>query len=117
MNKSWLGLVTGAVLGALDGLSAWLSPEARPQIVTIVVGSTMKGLVTGLRAGLISRRRQSTPLGVLAGLAIGFVLSSIAAIDHTGHYLEIVLPGNARRRSGRFRHAALPAGAIQTASR
>lgn len=93
MSKPWLGLVTGAILGALDGLSAWFSPEARSQVLAIVLGSTIKGLVPGLLAGLIARRMQSTPLGVLAGTAIGFVLSSIAAIGQPGHYLEIVLPG------------------------
>jgi THAP4-like, heme-binding beta-barrel domain len=93
MSKPWLGLVTGAILGALDGLSAWFSPEARPQMLMIVLGSTIKGLVTGLLAGLIARRMQSTPLGVIAGMAIGFVLSSIAAMGQPGHYLEIVLPG------------------------
>jgi hypothetical protein len=93
MSKPWLGLVTGAILGALDGLSAWFSPEARSQMLVIVLGSTIKGLLTGLLAGLIARRMQSTPLGVLAGLGIGFVLSSIAATGQPGHYLEIVLPG------------------------
>jgi hypothetical protein len=93
MSKPWLGLVTGAVLGALDGLSAWFSPEARSQMLVIVLGSTIKGLITGLLAGLIARRMQSTPLGVIAGTAIGFVLSSMAAIGQPGHYLEIVLPG------------------------
>jgi hypothetical protein len=93
MSKPALGIVVGAVLGALDGLSAWLSPEARPIIVTIVVGSTLKGIVTGALAGLIARRWQSTGTGVLAGLAIGFVLSTLAAWGQPGHYLEIVLPG------------------------
>jgi hypothetical protein len=93
MSKPWLGLLTGAILGALDGLSAWFSPEARPQMLVIVAGSTVKGLVTGLLAGFIARWKQSTPLGVLAGLTLGFVLSSFAAIGQPGHYFEIVLPG------------------------
>lgn len=93
MSKPWLGLVTGAVLGALDGLSAWLSPKARSPTLLIVLGSTIQGLITGWRAGLIARRMQSTPLGVVAGTAIGFVVSSMAAIGPPGHYLEHVLPG------------------------
>ena len=60
--------------GVLDGLSAWLSPEARPMMLAIVVGSTVKGVVTGLLAGLVARWRHSVPLGVGAGVAIGFVL-------------------------------------------
>ena len=93
MTKPVLGIVVGAGLGALDGMSAWVSADARPIIVTIVVGSTIKGVVTGLLAGLIARWRQSTMLGVVAGLAIGFVLSHLAALGQPGHYAEIVLPG------------------------
>ena len=88
-----IGVVLGAVLGALDGLSAWFSPDARPIIVIIVVGSTLKGIVTGLLAGLIARWRESTMLGIVAGVAIGFVLSHVAALGQPGHYVEIVLPG------------------------
>jgi hypothetical protein len=53
----------------------------------------VKGIATGLLAGLIAQRRRSTVLGVVAGLAIGFVLSSLAALGQDGHYLEVVLPG------------------------
>ena len=93
MSKPLLGLLLGAVLGLLDGLSAWFSPDARPMMLAIVVGSTVKGLVTGLLTGLIVRWRQSMALGVVAGLAIGFALSSLAALGQGSHYLEIVLPG------------------------
>jgi hypothetical protein len=93
MRKPLIGALIGGLLGVLDGLSAWFSPEARPIMLAIVTGSTLKGVVTGLAAGAIARWKQSLTLGVLAGLAIGFVLSSIAAIGQDGHYLEIVLPG------------------------
>jgi hypothetical protein len=62
-------------------------------MATIVVGSTLKGLATGLIAGSAARWRRSTALGIGAGLLVGFVLSSLAAIGQDGHYLEIVLPG------------------------
>jgi hypothetical protein len=62
-------------------------------MLTIVVGSTLKGLATGLVAGLVARWRRSTALGIGAGLIAGFALSSLAAIGRNGHYLEIVLPG------------------------
>jgi hypothetical protein len=93
MSKPLLGLWVGAFLGLLDGLSAWFSPEARPMMLAIVVGSTVKGVVTGLLAGLIARWRHSVAVGVGAGVAIGFVLSSLTAIGQGGHYWEIVLPG------------------------
>jgi hypothetical protein len=93
MSKPVLGLTVGAILGLLDGASAWFSPDARPLMLAIVVGSTLKGLATGLIAGLVARWRRSVGLGVGAGLVAGCVLSSLAAIGQTGHYLEIVLPG------------------------
>ena len=85
MSKPVLGLAVGAILGFLDGVSAWVSPEARPLMLTIVIGSTLKGLATGLIAGLVARWRRSTALGVGTGLVAGFVLSSLAAIGQTGH--------------------------------
>lgn len=93
MTKPVLGALVGAVLGLLDGLSAWFSPDARPIFLTIVIGSTLKGVVTGLLAGLIGRWKQSTLLGVVAGLFIGLALSSLAALGQPGHYIEIALPG------------------------
>lgn len=93
MNKPLWGVVVGAALGAIDGASSWLSPEARPMFATIMIGSTVKGLVTGLLAGAIAHYRRSTSLGVIAGLLIGFVLSHLAALGQPDHYVEIVLPG------------------------
>jgi len=93
MSKPVLGLTVGAILGLLDGASAWFSPEARPLMLAIVVGSTLKGLATGLIAGLVARWRRSTWFGIGTGVVVGFVLSSLAAIGQTGHYFEIVLPG------------------------
>src|SRR5688572_15152030 len=81
------------MLGLLDGLSAWFSPEARPIFITIVAGSTVKGIITGLLAGVIANWKQSTTVGIAAGLAIGFVLSSLASLSQPDHYWEIVLPG------------------------
>jgi len=93
MSKPVLGLLVGTVLGFLDGASAWFSPEARPLIFTIMVGSTLKGLATGLVAGLVARWRRSTALGIGVGVGTGFGLSSLAAIGQGPHYWEIVLPG------------------------
>lgn len=63
----------------------------------IVVGSTLKGLITGLAMGFFARRFRSLPLGLLLGLGIGLGLSYFAAMapDAQGqhHYFEIMLPG------------------------
>ena len=93
MTKPLLGVTVGAALGLLDGLSAWFSPEARPILITIVVGSTVKGVITGLLAGVIANWKHSTAVGIVTGLAIGFVLSTLASLSQPDHYWEIVLPG------------------------
>ena len=97
MSKPLLGLVVGAALGLLDGLSAFLSPDAAPMMLQIVVGSTLKGLVTGLLAGWFARRWRSMSLGIAFALIVGLLLSYLAAQtpDAQGnhHYMEIMLPG------------------------
>ena len=102
MTKPVLGLALGAVLGLVDGASAYLYPypEVREMIVGIVVGSTFKGVVTGFAAGYLATRLRSLPLGILFGLVVGLVLSYLVAwgggdpsVPH--YYLEIMLPGSA----------------------
>jgi|GEM_PF-3347651 len=75
MNKALLGLLLGGFLGIFDGLTALFTPEVRPYIVTIVIGSTIKGLVTGLAIGFFARKVHSLPLGILFGLAVGLLLA------------------------------------------
>ena len=49
MNRPLLGLMVGAGLGVLDGLSALVSsPEVSEGIAGIVVGSAGKGLLAAL---------------------------------------------------------------------
>jgi hypothetical protein len=93
MTRPVLGVVAGSVLGLIDGMSAWFYPEARSMMVTIVLGSTLKGLLTGLAVGLVAQWRQSLPLGISAGALVGFVLSSLVAMTQPSTYWEIVLPG------------------------
>lgn len=97
MSKPWIGVLLGTVLGLLDGLSALLYPEAAPMLLQIVIGSTIKGLITGLAMGFFARKLRSLPAGVVVGLALGLGLSFLAAMapDPKGahHYVEIMLPG------------------------
>jgi hypothetical protein len=93
MTKPVVGILAGGILGLFDGLSAWFYPEARAMMVPIVVGSTLKGLLTGLSAGWIAKWKQSVPLGMLAGALVGFILSSLVAMGQPATYWEIVLPG------------------------
>ena len=94
MNKLWFGLLVGAGLGILDGLTSWFTPAVRSQLAGIVVGSTIKGAMAGAVAGWFARRRNSVPLGILVGLVAGMLLAyGVAAMQH-GYYFEIMLPGS-----------------------
>jgi peptidoglycan/LPS O-acetylase OafA/YrhL len=99
MNKVLLGLLLGTVLGAIDGASAWFTPEVRVEMATIIIGSTFKGLVGGILIGFFARKVKSVPAGVLFGLAIGALLALAIAvmpdpITHKHYYPEIILPGS-----------------------
>jgi hypothetical protein len=94
MNKAWLGLILGGILGVFDGLTAWFSPEVRAQLAGIVMGSTFKGLVAGILIGWFARKVNSLPLGILFGLTIGFLFAAFIAYREHGHYFAIILPGS-----------------------
>ena len=99
MNKILLGLLLGAALGALDGTTAFLTPEVRVEMAGIIIWSTVKGVVGGILIGLFARKVKSVPLGVLFGLAIGGLLAlAIAlmpdAVTHKHYYFQIILPGS-----------------------
>ena len=62
MNNPLLGLVLGGVLGTLDGLTALVStPEVKARIMTIVIGSTGKGLLAGCSSASLHGRSTSSP--------------------------------------------------------
>jgi hypothetical protein len=93
MNKIVLGLILGTVLGFFDGGTAWFYPEARPAIVGILIGSTIKGLIAGVLIGVFSRKVNSLPLGIVFGLGVGLLLAFLVAYMQHEHYFEIMLPG------------------------
>ena len=98
MNKPVFGLLLGGVLGIFDGLTAWFTPEVRDQLLGIVIGSTFKGLVAGIAIGYFAKKRNSLPLGILFGLAVGMLLAFlVAAMPQPGgkhYYFAIMLPGS-----------------------
>ena len=94
LTKPILGLLLGAALGAMDGGSAWFYASAHPMMARIIVGSTVKGLIAGVAAGIFARKVNSVPLGILFGLAIGLALAFLVAYLEHGHYFEIILPGS-----------------------
>ena len=93
MNKVVFGLILGAGLGTLDGLSALLSaPEVAAEIVGIVVGSTIKGVITGAAVGWFARRVDSLPLGIAFGFALGLFLAFLVALGNH-YYWQVMIPG------------------------
>ncbi|MFT3839022.1 MAG: hypothetical protein QM723_18725 [Myxococcaceae bacterium] len=95
-----VGILAGAVLGILDGLSALVSaPEVKDQIAGIVLGSCFKGLLAGAIIGVIARKLHSTRAAVAIGTAVALVFTAPIAhmnAQHYGnpsYYWKIMLPG------------------------
>ena len=89
MNKVVYGLILGGILGIFDGLTSWFTPEVRSQLLMIVVGSTIKGVIAGVLIGFFARKVHSLTLGILFGLAVGlllafFVLGVISSLSEAG---------------------------------
>ena len=98
MTKPVLGLVLGGVLGVFDGLSALISapndPAVKAGIVGIVIGSTVKGLLTGVLIGWYAKRTKAIVFGLAVGLALAFCVSLMqVAAGQPGYYWQIMLPG------------------------
>lgn len=98
MSKPVFGLIVGAGLGLVDGLTSYLYPEARPLITGILIGSTFKGLLVGVIVGFVARKFKSIPLGVGLGMGLQLIICYFIAAapdpNFTRHYyLEIMLPG------------------------
>ena len=86
-----------------------------PDIVGIVIGSTVKGIVAGAIIGYIATRVQSQQALLIAGLAVGaffaFLIAVIPQPDGTHYWWQIMLPGSVlgldlsdTRRSGTGKH-------------
>ena len=102
MSKTVLGLVLGGVLGIFDGLSALISapndPAIKEGIVGIVIGSTVKGIITGALIGWYAKRASSMGativFGLVVGLALAFTISIMQKLaGQPPYYWEIMLPG------------------------
>jgi hypothetical protein len=93
MSKPLIGVVLGAVLGVIDGLTAWFTPAVRDQLGGIVIGSTVKGIIAGVAIGFFARKFHSLPIGILFGVVVGAFLAYLTALMSGGYYFQIVLPG------------------------
>lgn len=97
MNKILTGIGFGLVLGAIDGATAWFTPDVRPMMTGIMVGSSVKGMIVGLLSGWFAQKVQSTKWGVIVGAALGllfaFLVAAMPSPNGKHYYLEIMLPG------------------------
>ena len=75
MNKPLLGLMLGGILGIFDGLTALFPPAVRSQMMQIVLGSAVKGLIAGILIGYFAKKVNSLALGIVFGLGVGLLLA------------------------------------------
>lgn len=94
MRKVLFATLLGGFLGIFDGLTALFTPEVRDQIAGIVVGSTIKGILTGVIVGYFAKRVHSLALGTVFGLAVGAFFAYLILLMNPGHALNIMLPGS-----------------------
>lgn len=99
MSKPILGIVLGAVLGLLDGATAWFTPAVRDQMATILMGSSFKGIIAGAAIGLFAYKVNDLKWSVIFGLCIAALVSlpfAMATDPATGqtYFWEILLPGS-----------------------
>lgn len=94
MKKPVFAMLLGAVLGVFDGMTAWFTPEVRDAIVGIVIGSTVKGFLTGVLIGVFSLKVHSLLWGTVFGLIVGAFFAWLILLMNPGHALNIMLPGS-----------------------
>jgi hypothetical protein len=87
-------VVLAAVLGVLDGATAWFTPEARPQLGQIIAGSVFKDVLGGVVIWVFARKASSPRSAILFGACIGFLLALVIALLQNAHYAQILVPGS-----------------------
>ena len=94
MNKPVFAMLLGGIPRRVrrTDRAPFRRPEIPPKIVTIVVGSTFKGVVAGLIIGLVARTTQSLAIIVTVGLVVGAFFAYLVTIGGP-YFWEIVLPG------------------------
>jgi len=102
VSKPVLGLVLGGVLGVFDGLSALVSapndPAVKAGIVGIVIGSTIKGILTGGLIGWFAKRAQALGASLAFGVVVGVALAGLVCLmqklgGQPAYYWQIMVPG------------------------
>lgn len=98
MKRVGFAMVLGAILGALDGATAWFTPEVRDQVGTIMMLSSLKSVIAGLAIGIFAGFVKRRVAVVLFGFGVGLLLAYLVAMspDPNGkyYYAEIMIPGS-----------------------
>jgi flagellar biosynthesis protein FliR len=99
VKKILIAVALGAVLGVLDGSSAWFTPDARPQLGNIILWSAMKDVMAGFLIGVfavfVKDWKAVAAFGLLVGLALALWVASVPDPETGKHYyLAIMLPGS-----------------------
>lgn len=97
MSKPILGILLGAVIGFLDGLTSLFTPEAS-QYLSIAASSSVKGIIAGVIIGIYARKVNSLSKVVIFGLAVALFLAFLVALGQyfgagQHYWIEIMLPG------------------------
>ena len=126
MNKPLAGALLGTALGFCDGASAWFYPSAHGMMTSIMVGSSVKGMIVGVLSGVFARKVRSVRAGIAFGAAIGLLFAWLVAMQPSPngqhYYLQIMAPGFLVGAiigflTQRLGNPAAPAGMDQTAAR
>jgi hypothetical protein len=93
LKKPLFAMLLGGFLGVFDGLTSLFTPEVRDQIVSIVIGSTFKGLVAGVLIGLFASRVRSLAWVLVFGVVVSGFFAYLVAAMQGKYYLQIITPG------------------------
>jgi uncharacterized membrane protein HdeD (DUF308 family) len=93
LKKPLFAMLLGGFLGIFDGLTSLFTPEVRDQIVSIVIGSTFKGLVAGVLIGLFASRVRSLIWVLVFGVLVSGFFAYLVAAMQGKYYLQIITPG------------------------
>jgi hypothetical protein len=83
----------GGFLGIFDGLTSWFTPAVRDQLGTIIIGSTVKGLVAGVLIGAFAARVRSLAWVLIFGVLVSGFFAYVVAAMQGKYYLQIITPG------------------------
>ena len=99
MKKILFAIILGALLGVMDGSTAWFTPDVRPKLGDIILWSAMKDVIAGFMIGVfavfVRDWKKVAAFGLLVGLGLALWVASVPDPETGKHYyLAIMLPGS-----------------------